>query len=62
MRRKYYKTELILTVGLSEVLLGKSLCANPLVFINKTAIAILAKSGRLVKYQNGGILNVRKVL
>ena len=44
VRRKYYKTLLILTFGLSEGSLGKAFCENPLGFDGKTAIATLARS------------------
>ena len=59
---KYCKTVLILTFGLSEGSCGDAFCENPLGFTDKTAIATLAQSGRLVSDQNGGIPNVRKVL
>ena len=62
MRRKYYKTGLILTCWLSEVCLGQSFCANPLGFTDKTAIATFAESGRFVSDQNGGIQGAQKVL
>ena len=49
MRRKYYKTHLILTFRLSEGSLGKPFCENPLGFDDKTAIATLARSGGVRK-------------
>ena len=56
---KYYKTGLILTIGLSEGSLGEPFCENPLGFDGKTAIATLARSeGGVVSDQsdkNGGI-------
>ena len=52
VRRKYYKTALILTFGLSEVSRGQSCCANPLVFNYKTATATFAQSVRFVSNQN----------
>ena len=45
MRRKYYKTGLILTCWLSEGFLGEPFCENPMGFAGKTAIATLAQSG-----------------
>ena len=62
VRRKYYKTVLILTFGLSYGSLGESFCENPLGFNNKTTIATLAQSGRFVSDQNEGIQNAQKVL
>ena len=53
---------LILTCGLSEGSLGEPFCENPLGFADKTAIATLAQSGRLVSDQNGGIQGAQKVL
>ena len=53
---------LTLTIGLSEWSLGKAFCENPLGFTDKTAIATLAQSGRLVSDQNGGIQGAQKVL
>ena len=60
--RKYYKTVLILTCGLSEGSLGESFCENPMVFIDKTAIATLAQSGGFAGDQNKGIQGAQKVL
>ena len=54
-RRKYDKTVLILTFGLSELSRGEAFCENPLGFTDKTAIATLAQSGRFLSGQNGGI-------
>ena len=62
VRRKYYKTILILTFGLSEDSIGESLCENPFGFIVKSAMATLAKSGRFVSDQNEGIQGAQKVL
>ena len=62
MRNKYYKTELILTFGRSEGFLGEPSCANPKGFANQTAIASLARSGRLVSAQNSGIQGAQKAL
>ena len=61
-RRKYDKTVLILTFGLPKGSLGKPFCANPCGFADKTAIATLAQSGRLVSAQNKGIQGAQEVL
>ena len=62
VRRKYYKTGLILTNGLSEESIGESFCENLLVFTDKTAIATLTQSGRFVSDQNEGIQGAQKAL
>ena len=62
VRRKYYNTGLILTFRLSEESLGESFCANPMGFTDKTAIATLAQSGRLVSDQNGGMQDAQTIL
>ena len=53
---------LIFTIGLSEGSRGEPFCQNPLGFADKTAMATLAQSGRLVSDQNGGIQGAQKAL
>ena len=62
MRKKHYKTGLILTCGLSDGSLGDPFCENPMGFTYKTAIATLAQSGRFVSVQKKGIQGAQEVL